>query len=83
MSAMTREAFENALRGFRRAEPFRPFHVERLTGRLICVDDPDALANAGGTAVFVGAAEGFASFDHTSVARFFYSEEPADSAARS
>jgi hypothetical protein len=69
--------FEQAVRDFRKATPFRNFFIELVTGRVIKVEHPEALLTRAGQAVYLSP-EGAASiFDHTSVARVYHtSEEP-------
>ena len=50
---MTRRNFEQALRALVGAHPFRPFLVELVSGSRFQVEHPEALAMAGGIAVYI------------------------------
>lgn len=50
---MHRENLERTLRTLIRAEPFRPFAVELVSGSRFRVEHPEALAFSGGVAVYI------------------------------
>jgi hypothetical protein len=49
---MEREPFEQKLRQFLRQEPFRPFVVEMVDGRLIWITVPSVCTSDGGATFF-------------------------------
>jgi hypothetical protein len=51
MKAMSTEQFEEALRQLLRREPFQPFAVELLDGRVLLVNHPQ-VAFGGGAATY-------------------------------
>jgi hypothetical protein len=65
------DAFERALRGFCRRQPFIAFYVELASGYMAHIEHPEALAVRGGAAVFVRKDGGYEVFDGHSVTRLF------------
>lgn len=63
---MSKEDFENQLRGFLRRKPFFPFRVVLLNGEEIEVDISNSVAFNGGAAIYASA---------TGDATFFACEE--------
>jgi hypothetical protein len=49
---MNRDQFENTLRQFVRREPFQPFVVELLDGRIIQIASPRVVMGGGGASFF-------------------------------
>ena len=71
---MDAEPFERALRDFRDRRPFRMFHVELRTGRVIDVIDPEPLIVRSGQAAYLSQ-DGPKLFDHEQVARVYASRQ--------
>jgi hypothetical protein len=52
MSIMEPEPFEQTLRHFLHREPFEPFAVEMIDGRLIWITEPKLAIGGGGASFF-------------------------------
>ena len=49
---MTNEQFEETLRQYLRREPFQPFVVELVDGRLIAIEEPKVVFGGGAASFF-------------------------------
>lgn len=54
---MTTEQFESILREFKYREPFQLFVIETDDQGTVLIDDPEAIAFAGGAGGFIGSDE--------------------------
>jgi hypothetical protein len=66
---MDRANFENAVAVFMQRQPFHPFTIELVSGRLFEVDSSQALIFRVGVAVHVSPGGAMAIFDYWTVAR--------------
>jgi hypothetical protein len=64
-----RENFENAVDAFMQRQPFQPFAIELVSGRLLEVDSPRALVTRDGVAVHIAPGGVPAIFDYRGVNR--------------
>ena len=78
---MKAEHYEQALRDFRKRQPFKPFVIELVSGRLIHVDHPEAIISRQGQAAHIAADGAPSLFDSEGVVRLFYDSQ--NSAQRS
>jgi hypothetical protein len=63
-----RENFENTVAAFMQRQPFHPFTIELVSGRLFEVDSPVALHFRAGVAVHISPGGAMAIFDYWTVA---------------
>ncbi len=67
---MTPDNFDHTLQAFRDRSPFRPFAVVLHSGRQFEVDQPGALVQRDGVAIFIGPGGIPVVFDHEGVEQF-------------
>jgi hypothetical protein len=66
---MKEETFERCLKAFVQRQPFKPFVVELVSGALLTVDHPEALAHRGRAAMYIDRAGNFTLFDNEGVSQ--------------